>query len=166
MAESTITEVASATTSQARPPSVSAMIRTSLRPFATINQKLFEDSGQPTKVVSLGETQVPEDIMMELLKDISEKYTERTYHVFTNNGNTFTDEVAQLVTGEGIPREYSQLPREFYQTQLGQQIAPMMVNMQKSLTLAANQLFNNDEQALPLRVRQAGQEEEREGQQQ
>ena len=162
MAESTITEVASATTSQARPPSVSAMIRTSLRPFATINQKLFEDSGQPTKVVSLGETQVPEDIMMELLKDISEKYTERTYHVFTNNGNTFTDEVAQLVTGEGIPREYSQLPREFYQTQLGQQIAPMMVNMQRSLTLAANQLFNNDEQALPLRVRQAGQEEERE----
>ena len=116
--------------------------------------------------MSLGETQVPEDIMMELLKDISEKYTERTYHVFTNNGNTFTDEVAQLVTGEGIPREYSQLPREFYQTQLGQQIAPMMVNMQKSLTLAANQLFNNDEQALPLRVRQAGQEEEREGQQQ
>ena len=37
----------------------------------------------------------------------------------------------------------------------------MMVNMQKSLTLAANQLFNN-EQALPLRVRQAGQEEEQE----
>ena len=166
MAESTITEVASATTSQARPPSVSAMISIRPRSFATINQKLFEDSGQPTKVVSLGETQVPEDIMMELLKDISEKYTERTYHVFTNNGNTFTDEVAQLVTGEGIPREYSQLPREFYQTQLGQQIAPMMVNMQKSLTLAANQLFNNDEQALPLRVRQAGQEEEREGQQQ
>ena len=52
--------------------------------------------------------------------------------------------------------------REFFQTQLGQQIAPMMVNMQKSLTLAANQLFSNDEQALPLRVRQAGDEEERE----
>ena len=120
MAESTITEVASATTSQARPPSVSAMIRTSLRPFATINQKLFEDSGQPTKVVSLGETQVPEDIMMELLKDISEKYTERTYHVFNNNSNTFTNEVATLVTGEGIPREYSQVPREFLQTNLGQ----------------------------------------------
>jgi len=99
--------------------------------------------------------------MMELLKDISDKYTERTYHVFNNNGNTFTNEVATLVTGEGIPREYAQLPREFYQTQLGQQIAPMMANMQKSLTLAANQLFNNEEQALPLRVRQPGDEEER-----
>ena len=76
--------------------------------------------GQPTKVVSLGETQVPEDIMMELLKDISEKYTERTYHVFNNNSNTFTNEVATLVTGEGIPREYSQVPREFLQTNLGQ----------------------------------------------
>lgn len=76
-------------------------------------------AGQPTKVVSLGDTQVPEDILMELLRDISEKYTQKTYHVFKNNGNTFTDEVATLVIGEGIPREYSQLPSEFYQTQLG-----------------------------------------------
>ena len=63
---------------------------------------------------------MPEDIFMELLKDISEKYTERTYHVFNNNSNTFTNEVATLVTGEGIPREYSQVPREFLQTNLGQ----------------------------------------------
>lgn len=41
----------------------------------------------------------------------------------------------------------------------------MMVNMQKSLTLAANQLFSNDEQALPLRVRRAGEEEEEKRQQ-
>ena len=75
--------------------------------------------GQPTKIVSLGETQVPEDIFMELLKDISERYTSKTYHVFNNNGNTFTNEVATMVLGEEIPREYSQLPREFYQTQLG-----------------------------------------------
>ena len=56
---------------------------------------------------------------MELLKDISEKYTEKAHNVFTNNSNTFTDEVALLVIGEGIPREYSQMPREFFQTQLG-----------------------------------------------
>ena len=51
---------------------------------------------------------------MELLKDISEKYTAKSYHVFNNNSNTFTDEVATLVIGEGIPRDYSQLPREFF----------------------------------------------------
>ena len=75
--------------------------------------------GQPAKMLSLGETQVPEDIFMELLKDISDKYTERTYHVFNNNSNTFTNEVSTLVTGEGIPCEYSLVPREFLQTNLG-----------------------------------------------
>ena len=81
---------------------------------------------------------------MEMLRDMSSKFTERTYHVFNNNCNTFTNEVAELVLGESIPDEIGKLPREFFQTQLGQQIAPMMVNMQKSLQLSANQLFNDD----------------------
>ena len=115
-ATSITTAVGSVTTSQARPLSVSDHFKSI---SAVINQKL-SIAGLPTKVVSLGETQVPQEIFMELLKDISEKYTERSYHVFTNNCNTFTDEVATLVIGEGIPREYSQLPREFFQTQLGQ----------------------------------------------
>jgi len=89
--------------------------------------------GQPTKAISLGETEVPEDIFMEMLRDMAPKFTDRTYHVFTNNCNTFTNEVAELVLGEGIPREIAELPREFFQTQLGQHIAPLMVNMQKSL---------------------------------
>lgn len=50
--------------------------------------------GQPSKCVSLGETEVPEDIFMELLRDMAAKYTEKSYHVFNNNSNTFTDEVA------------------------------------------------------------------------
>ena len=56
---------------------------------------------------------------MEMLKDMATKFTDRTYHVFTNNANTFTSEVAEMVLGEAIPAEYSQLPREFYQTGLG-----------------------------------------------
>ena len=88
------------------------------------------------------------------------KYTEKSYHVFNNNSNTFTDEVAQLVIGEGIPKEYAQLSREFYQTQLGQQIAPVLVNMQKSLNLSANKLFNDEAAALPLQVRRAGDDQE------
>lgn len=76
---------------------------------------------------------MPEDIFMEMLRDMASKFTDRTYHVFTNNCNSFTNEVAELVLGEGIPREIAELPREFFQTQLGQQIAPLMVNMQKSL---------------------------------
>ena len=71
-------------------------------------------AGQPTKAVSLGETEVPEDIFMEMLNDMASKYTERSYHVFNNNCNSFSNEVASLVLGEGIPREYAELPREFF----------------------------------------------------
>ena len=72
--------------------------------------------GQPSKVLSLGETEVPEEIFMEMLSDMKAKYTEKTFHVLKNNSNTFTDEVASLVLGQGIPAEYAQLPREFFTT--------------------------------------------------
>ena len=91
----------------------------------------------------MGQTEVPEEIFMEMLRDMSTKYTDRTYHLVNNNGNTFTDDVAQMVLGQGIPVEIAQLPQEFFRTQLGQQIAPIMVNMQKSLQLSSNQLFND-----------------------
>ncbi len=57
---------------------------------------------------------------MELLRDISDRYTERTYNVITNNCNNFTDEVAMLLIGEGIPRDIVDLPKMFMNTPLGQ----------------------------------------------
>lgn len=60
--------------------------------------------GQPNHALSIGETEVPEDIFMEMLKDMAEsKYNSRGYHVFNNNSNTFSDDVAQNLIGESIP---------------------------------------------------------------
>ena len=56
---------------------------------------------------------------MELLQDISHKYTFATYDVFNHNCNNFTDEVATLVLGEGIPKDIVDLPKEFLATPLG-----------------------------------------------
>ena len=56
---------------------------------------------------------------MELLQDISHKYTQATYDVFKHNCNNFTDEVATLVLGEGIPKDIVDLPQEFLATPLG-----------------------------------------------
>ncbi len=50
---------------------------------------------------------------MELLQDISHKFTASTYDVFKNNCNNFTDAVAELVLGEGIPKHIVDLPQEF-----------------------------------------------------
>ena len=75
--------------------------------------------GQPTTVVSLGYTALPEEIFMEMLKDMASKYNLKGYHLVKNNSNTFSDEVSQLVLGDNIPRQYAELPREFFSTGLG-----------------------------------------------
>mmetsp|Transcript_36612 Transcript_36612/g.44732 ORF Transcript_36612/g.44732 Transcript_36612/m.44732 type:complete len:80 (+) Transcript_36612:218-457(+) len=79
--------------------------------------------------MQLGSTEIPEEIFMELLQDISHKYTQATYDVFNHNCNNFTDEVASLVLGEGIPKDIVDLPKEFLATPLGQSLAPMMQGM-------------------------------------
>ena len=79
-----------------------------------------------------------------MLRDMSEKFSMEKYHVFENNCNNFTDECAQLLLGTGIPKDIVDLPREFLQTPLGQQFAPMMMGMQNSLQVNSNRLFENE----------------------
>lgn len=66
-------------------------------------------------------------MFMELLRDISDRYTQNTYNVITNNCNNFTDEVSMLLIGEGIPRDIVDLPKQFMNTPLGQQMMPMLM---------------------------------------
>ena len=96
-----------------------------------INQILHV--GVPTKTLDLGSTEVDEELFMEMLKDISEDFTMEKYHVFNNNCNNFTDRCATLLIGDGIPKDIVDLPREFLNTPLGQQFAPMMMGMQNTL---------------------------------
>ena len=80
---------------------------------------MYHFAGQPTKVLDLGTTEIPEDMFMELLQDIAPRFTMSTYDVFNHNCNNFTDEVAQLVLGEGIPKDIVDLPKEFLATPMG-----------------------------------------------
>jgi hypothetical protein len=89
----------------------------------------------------LGETEVPEEFFMEMLRDIAPRFTQETYHIFENNCNNFTDECCQLLLGHGIPKEITGLPAEFLQTPLGRQMAPMFQSMQDSLKVNSHQLF-------------------------
>ena len=70
-------------------------------------------------MLDLGTTEIPEDMFMELLQDIAPRFTMSTYDVFKHNCNNFTDEVAQLVLGEGIPKDIVDLPNEFLATPMG-----------------------------------------------
>ena len=88
--------------------------------------------------MELGITEVPEEMFLELLRDIAPRFSEATYNVLTNNCNNFTDECAMLLLGEGIPKDIVGLPQEFLRTPLGQQLAPMMMSMQDNLKLNSN----------------------------
>ena len=133
MGKSTTTEVELATIYQLAPPSVSLN-------NVTINQRMI--IGQPTKTMELGITEVPEEMFMEMLQDVRDQFTPEKYHVFTNNCNNFTNVVSELLLGSGIPDEIINLPQEFLNTPLGRQMSPMMMQMQDSLKLNSNQLFN------------------------
>jgi hypothetical protein len=82
--------------------------------------------GQPTKQLNLGFTEIPEDMFMELLRDLKDRFSMNTYNVMTNNCNNFTNEAAELLLGHGIPAEIVNLPQEFLATPMGRSLAPMM----------------------------------------
>lgn len=42
---------------------------------------------------------------MELLAEIKDEFTIKTYHILKNNINTFSDRVSQLLLGDGIPAD-------------------------------------------------------------
>lgn len=62
--------------------------------------------GQPSEKIPLGETEVPEELFMELLKELLPRFNQQNYKVFQNNCNNFTDEVCQIILGRGIPDIY------------------------------------------------------------
>jgi hypothetical protein len=55
-----------------------------------------------------------EDIFLELLKDMSQRFNAVTYNLFNNNSNTFTDECAVLLTDKHIPKDITALPVDFF----------------------------------------------------
>ena len=69
----------------------------------------------------------------------------QTYNVFEHNCNNFTDEVASLILGTGIPKDIVDLPKEFLATPLGKSIAPMMSGMQDNLMQQSNPLFGTNQ---------------------
>lgn len=82
--------------------------------------------GAPHRVEELGETQIPEEIFQEYLTDLAPQYGPDTYNLLEHNCNTFSNEVAQLLTGNTIPSHITNLPAEVLETPFGAQIRPFL----------------------------------------
>ncbi|KAG5262608.1 hypothetical protein AALO_G00276900 [Alosa alosa] len=83
--------------------------------------------GQPDSIVDLGETEVTEDILMNYLTSLGEStYSAENYKLFEHNCNTFSNEVAQFLTGRKIPSYITDLPSEVLSTPFGQALRPFL----------------------------------------
>ncbi|EAR99924.3 thioredoxin domain protein (macronuclear) [Tetrahymena thermophila SB210] len=95
--------------------------------------------GTPVQQIDVGETEVPEEVFTEFLRDISDRFTMDKYDLFKNNCNNFTDECTHFLTGQHIPEYITGLPDEVLNTPMGQMIKPLVDQMQQSVVNASGQ---------------------------
>uniref|UniRef100_A0A8C8M2J0 palmitoyl-protein hydrolase n=1 Tax=Oncorhynchus tshawytscha TaxID=74940 RepID=A0A8C8M2J0_ONCTS len=66
------------------------------------------------------------DIVVELGNRGENTYRGDKYRLFEHNFNTFTNEVAQFLTGRKIPSYVTDLPSEVFSTPFGQILRPIL----------------------------------------
>ncbi|XP_030320231.1 desumoylating isopeptidase 1 isoform X1 [Calypte anna] len=87
--------------------------------------------GPPDTVVDLGNTEVTEEIFLEYLSSLGESmFRGESYNLFEHNCNTFSNEVAQFLTGRKIPSYITDLPSEVLATPFGQALRPLLDSIQ------------------------------------
>lgn len=86
--------------------------------------------GQPDETVCLGETSVSKKVLNEYLAGLSrEAFKAVKYDLFQHNCNTFSNEVAQFLTGKKIPSHITDLPQEVMTTPFGAMISQFFKNV-------------------------------------
>jgi desumoylating isopeptidase 1 len=97
--------------------------------------------GHPIQVVDLGTTFLEEDIIEGLLIELSSRFTPEAYSLFSNNCNTFSNELAQLLTGNSIPEHIVALPETVLSTPFGQMLRPMLAGLEQQMKNMREQAF-------------------------
>ena len=94
--------------------------------------------GFPNKIEQIGETQIPKEIFLEFLRELSPKFSVATYDLLKNNCNNFTEECCQFLTGTSIPSYIIGLPSEVLSTPFGKMIEPIITNLQNQMLRDTN----------------------------
>ncbi|KAK2189925.1 hypothetical protein NP493_93g01037 [Ridgeia piscesae] len=86
--------------------------------------------GHPDTVIELGVTEVPCDIFMDHLKELSKtRFRCHDYNLMSHNCNTFTNDVAVFLTGRNIPRYVTDLPQDILNSPFGAMMKPFLDSM-------------------------------------
>ncbi|KAK9387926.1 PPPDE putative peptidase domain-containing protein [Lipomyces mesembrius] len=92
--------------------------------------------GQPLEVVDMGESSLPEDVVLEYIESLKDIYRPENYDLFMNNCNNFTQDLCQFLVGKDIPAHITGLPQEVLQTPFGQMMRPMIEQSLRPITTA------------------------------
>ncbi|ODQ67786.1 DUF862-domain-containing protein [Nadsonia fulvescens var. elongata DSM 6958] len=95
--------------------------------------------GIPLRIIDIGETSVPRDVLKDYLEELQEKYSHNTYNLFENNCNHFSQELVSFLTGKDIPEDVSGLAAKILATPFGQMIRPMIEQTLKPMVMGATQ---------------------------
>ena len=90
----------------------------------------------------MGETEIPQEIFEDFLKDIGPKYTAEKYHVIEYNCNHFTEEACEFLTGSGIPKRVLNQAKELLDTPAGQMFKPFIMQMQGAIQKPQPGMYN------------------------
>jgi thiol-disulfide isomerase/thioredoxin len=88
------------------------------------------------EIQPLGHTALPDEILLEYIDSLKTIYTIEAYDLFTHNCNNFTHDVAQFLTGSGIPGHITSLPSTVLNTPFGQMLKPMLDQSLRPITTA------------------------------
>jgi desumoylating isopeptidase 1 len=92
--------------------------------------------GQPMKVIKLGTTDLPSEVIEEYLQSLESIYTPESYDLFVHNCNNFSQDLAMFLVGESIPDEIRSLPETFLRTPIGQMLRGQIDQSMRTMTQA------------------------------
>lgn len=92
--------------------------------------------GAPVERIRLGETEVDDEALEDILESMSDRYSPEAYRLLTHNCNHFSDELAHALVGRGIPSHIRSLPDDVMSTAFGQMLRPTLDNFERRMASA------------------------------
>ncbi|XP_053209592.1 uncharacterized protein LOC128393417 isoform X3 [Panonychus citri] len=108
--------------------------------------------GRPTSQIVLGYSEIPFVLFQEYINTLnSTSFGVGTYDLFKHNCNNFSNEVAQFLTGNGIPPEIINLPSEVLSTNFGQILSRYQSPIENSInqSVTGNSFLSDQSNPLP-----------------
>lgn len=88
------------------------------------------------EVITLGQTALPLEIILEYLDSLKGVYSAESYDLFLHNCNNFSNDFAMFLVGKGIPEHITSLPQTVLDTPFGQMLKPQIDAMMRPITQA------------------------------